>query len=213
MTPVQLANIPVSLKQTSCGLEPHSKNLPVVFKDPNTLVSLINNSTTSIKIPCPISAKLLNEIEAVAEIFTQLYCHDDLGRTPVGVARQKCRRRGNNVRPWSLNIILYGPIAFGDAIGKFLTARRIYLQDPLGCDRRVLYRNPHIIQPENRSEVMTDGIDSSLGNLEIERLDVGPDLLAQLMENEVPLPETDAPAIITTPLFRYVTHDGQEPIY
>jgi hypothetical protein len=35
-------------------------------------------------------------------------------------------------------------------------------------------------------------------------LEIGPDLLAQLMEDAVPLPETDAPAIVTTKLFPYV---------
>ena len=78
------------------------------------------------------------------------------------------------------------------------------LDDPLCCDRRVLYRNSHIIQPEMGGEIMTDAIDSLIKNLEIERLEMGPDLLAQLMEDEIPLSETDAPTMIKTALFSYV---------
>jgi len=53
-------------------------------------------------------------------------------------------------------------------------------------------------------EIMTDAIDSLIKNLEIERLEMGPDLLAQLMEDEIPLSETDAPTMIKTALFSYV---------
>jgi hypothetical protein len=48
---------------------------------------------------------------------------------------------------------------------------------------------------------MTDGIEYPLGNLEVERLEVGPNLLEKLMEDEVPLLETEAPPIVRTPLF------------
>ncbi len=89
-------------------------------------------------------------------------------------------------------------------VGNFLTKRRMYLQDPLGCDRRGLYRKPHVIPPEKGEEVMSDSFEYSLGNLEIERLEVGPDLLEQLMEDDAPLPETDAPPIVITKLFPYV---------
>jgi SWI/SNF-related matrix-associated actin-dependent regulator of chromatin subfamily A3 len=55
---------------------------------------------------------------------------------------------------------------------------------------------------ESDEIMMSDSFDSALGNLEIERLEAGPDLLAQLMKDDVPLPETEAPSIITTSLFR-----------
>ena len=49
---------------------------------------------------------------------------------------------------------------------------------------------------------MTSSFNSTLGNLEIERLEVGPDLLVQLMEDDIPLPETEAPGIVKTDLFK-----------
>ena len=78
----------------------------------------------------------------------------------------------------------------------------MYLQDPLGCERSVSYRNPHIIQPDSGEIMMSDSFDSPLEDQEIERLEAGPDLLAQLMEDDIPLPETEAPEIVKTALFR-----------
>lgn len=78
----------------------------------------------------------------------------------------------------------------------------MYLQDPLGCEVSVPYRNPHIVTLDSDETVMSDSFDLAFENLEIERLEAGPDLLAQLMEDEVPLPETEAPDIVRTALFR-----------
>jgi SWI/SNF-related matrix-associated actin-dependent regulator of chromatin subfamily A3 len=90
----------------------------------------------------------------------------------------------------------------------------MYLQDPLGCDRRVPYRNPHIMPPETGEILMTDPLRSLAGNLEIERLDVGPDLLAKLMaDDEAPLGETEATDIVTTKLYRFVPYYQAELIY
>jgi SWI/SNF-related matrix-associated actin-dependent regulator of chromatin subfamily A3 len=52
---------------------------------------------------------------------------------------------------------------------------------------------------------MSDSFDCPLGNLEIEKLEAGPDLLAQLIEGDISLLETEAPAVVKTPLFAYVT--------
>jgi len=47
---------------------------------------------------------------------------------------------------------------------------------------------------------------SPLGNVEIERLEVESDLLAQQMIDEAPLLETEAPDIVTTTLLPFVHH-------
>jgi len=101
-----------------------------------------------------------------------------------------------------LNIIIYGPPALEEPIGDYLSKRQMYLQDPLGCDQCVSYRNPHTIQSESEEAIMTDSFELSSGHLAIERLDVAPDLLAQLMQDEKPFPETDPPKDIITHLFR-----------
>lgn len=81
----------------------------------------------------------------------------------------------------------------------------MYLQDPLGCNRSVQYRNPHVFPSESDEIVMTDSFDSSPGDPEIERFDIGPDLLAQLMEDSNLLLETESPDAVKTELFRWST--------
>lgn len=78
----------------------------------------------------------------------------------------------------------------------------MYLQDPLGCNRSVQYRNPHIFPSESDEIVMTDSFDSSPENPEIERFDTGLDLLAQLMEDSNLLLETEPSDAVKTKLFR-----------
>jgi hypothetical protein len=50
---------------------------------------------------------------------------------------------------------------------------------------------------------MTDAFTSSVPTVEIKRITVGPDLLAQLMSEQTALPETEPSSLVTTPLFRY----------
>jgi SWI/SNF-related matrix-associated actin-dependent regulator of chromatin subfamily A3 len=179
--------------------------LPVLFNNINgTLSPQALDDPTSLEILCPNTARILSELEATAEIATQLYCHSKSELLVAQRVEHKGRRKAKGARSWYLNIILYGPTDLDEVVGDFLTKRRMYLQDPLGCDRRVLYQNPHVMPPEMDGEVMTDSFPYSLGNLEIERLEVGPDLLEQLMEDEAPLPETDPPKIVATRLFPYV---------
>jgi SWI/SNF-related matrix-associated actin-dependent regulator of chromatin subfamily A3 len=140
-------------------------------------------------------------LKAVAEISTQLYCYTSGFSQERSVIKD--RNKSTRGQSWLLNIIIYGPIAFGETIGDFLSSFGIYLQDPFGCNRRMPYRNPHLFSDEPE-ETMTDSFNSpQLPDIEIERLDVGPGLLAQLMEDETPLEETEAPAIVTTDLFPY----------
>ena len=138
----------------------------------------------------------------MAEIKTQLYCHSKLEFSPEGSTRQNGRRRGKPSQSWFLNIIIFGREGLEENVGEYLSKHKMYLQDPLGCERCVPYRNPHVIQPDSGDTVMTSSFNSALGNLEIKRLETGPDLLAQLMEDDIPLPETEAPDIVKTALFR-----------
>jgi SWI/SNF-related matrix-associated actin-dependent regulator of chromatin subfamily A3 len=198
---LQLCGIPTKL---SSGSVPESKNIPVDFDSPNTLSSGLNQQLVTFKITCPISARVLDELHHVSDIQTQLYCYPKLVVHTGGTTHQSIRRRGKQTLLWYLNIIIFGTEKLGENIGEYLSNRKMYLQDPVGCTRSVAYRNPHIFPPDSGETVMTDSFDLTSENLEIERLNVGPDLLAQLMEDETPLAETEAPGIVTTALFPYV---------
>jgi SWI/SNF-related matrix-associated actin-dependent regulator of chromatin subfamily A3 len=139
-------------------------------------------------------------LESAVEITTQLYCHLELDAQ--FFASSKGRQRGRTSQTWFLNAILYGPVVLEETVSDFLSKRQMYLQDPLGCDRDVLYRNPHILPQETEGIITIGSLEAMLGSNEIERLEAGPDLLAQLMEDEYPLDETHTPAGVTTILFR-----------
>ncbi|CZR69489.1 related to global transactivator [Phialocephala subalpina] len=195
-----LCNIPTRL---SCGLSPNSKNIPVHFHGPSHLSSTFDGRQIDFDILCPLSARIIGEFGGVPELQTQLYCHSKLEfNTGKGSVRPG-RRRGKPSQSWLLNILLFGPSGLEENIGAYLSRYKMYLQDPIGCERNVPYRNPHIIPSDSGEVMMTNFFDSTPGDLEIERLQVGPDLLAQLMEDDVPLPETEAPEIVKTPLFRH----------
>jgi hypothetical protein len=192
----------VKLNSTS---GPTTNKIPVVFQSPNRLSSKVESGSIVLEISCPTSSRILEELESVVEIETQLYCHSKVAFPPSGNATQNGRHRGKPSQRWILNAIIFGTNHLVEAVGEYLSKKHMYLQDPLGCERPVLYRNPHVIPPVSEEDLMADSFDCPLGNLEIERLEAGPNLLAQLMEDEIPLRETEAPAIVETPLFWYVS--------
>lgn len=194
-----LCRIPVRLGTGFRHFEP-SNSVSVVLEDQHTLRCKSPNEDIVFKLEDPIQARILEDIEAVAEVECQLHCNAQVAIPPDGPGR---RRRKKEFHPWFLNAILYGPPHFEEPVGDFLSKHQMYLQDPLGCDRRVPYRNPHILSPETGEILMTDSITYPLKDDDIERLEVGPDLLTQLMRDEIPIAETEAPDIVTTKLFSH----------
>jgi SWI/SNF-related matrix-associated actin-dependent regulator of chromatin subfamily A3 len=194
-----LCDIPANI-----GLEvnTNSNHIPVEFQSPKYLSSKLDGGLNTFHIGYPKAIRILCELENVAEITTQLYCHSKLEGSLGGGVHHNGRRRGKPLKSWFLNIILFGRVNLEEKLGKYLSNHKMYLQDPRGCERCVLYRNPHIIQSDSGETVMTSLFVSTLGNLQIERLEAGPDLLAQLMVDVVFLPETEAPDIVKTKLFK-----------
>lgn len=150
-------------------------------------------------IQCPKATRILADLQDVGEVSTDLFCY----KKPEPDAWTDFGKRHKARLPhlWFLDIILFGPSGLEEVIGNYLSGIKMYLQDPVGCSRHVLYRNPHIIPPESGDVVMADSFDTTT-NLEIERLEAVPDLLAQLMQDEIPLAETEPPSSVKTPLFR-----------
>jgi SWI/SNF-related matrix-associated actin-dependent regulator of chromatin subfamily A3 len=144
----------------------------------------------------------MSELNSVDDITMQLYCHSSL-EFPHQSSSHALKSRTRRVCPtWSLNVILYGAAAVGNVISQYLSKNRIYLQDPVDCERDVLYRNPHIIL-KGGEVVVTSSFKTPLTRIEIERFNVRPDLLAELMAEQTPLLEMEPPPSLTTKLFRY----------
>ena len=177
-----------------------SKSRAVVFEHPATLRTIDQSAQERFEVIDLTHLSILEQLEAVDGVETQLFCLAGGG----GREHTPARRRGKYVPSCSLNIIIYGPADLEDGIGQFLAQHQMYLQDPIGCERRVPYKNPHILPLEDEDVVMTDSVDNPLGNLGVELLEIGPDLLAELVKDEEVLSETEPPSVVTTPLFSLV---------
>jgi len=174
----------------------------VTFQAPNTLSSLSDGSI-DLKIPSAAYSKILSELDSLEEITMQMYCYSKLEAARQTSSMPNKRRNTKMSRVWRLNVIIYGTVALEDMIGQHLSKNRVHLQDPVHCARDVLYRNPHMILYEDRL-VTTEAFKSLPESVETEQLSVGPDLLAQLMKEQNPLPATEPPSIIKTSLYRYL---------
>ncbi|CAG8975824.1 hypothetical protein HYALB_00009404 [Hymenoscyphus albidus] len=187
------------------------RNIAVDFRSPNSLHSRSEYASTpetaSFEIQCSRSAHILGDIKAVPDLDLQLYCHSRLESSIQNGASHTSKSRGKQIRSWFLNAILFGREDLEDKVGDYLAKHKQYLQDPRGCEKCVPYRNPHVMPPEHGEIVMSDSFDKVCGEVDtqIERLDIGPDLLAQLMDEGTPLHETQPSDIIKTPLFPHQT--------
>ncbi|KAH8652844.1 SNF2 family N-terminal domain-containing protein [Ilyonectria robusta] len=112
----------------------------------------------------------------------------------------------------SLDIILYGPIELSDAICTFIEEcneyledqRKLYLQDPVGCDRNVRYCNPHRLPPLDPECIQfTFDLAHKRQNLvELEDIEPRPELM-EILNSQEDLPEALQPPAIATSLERY----------
>jgi SWI/SNF-related matrix-associated actin-dependent regulator of chromatin subfamily A3 len=200
---LQLSSIDVRLRHASSHSRPQlPRNVPVTFREPNVLYSHDDNSI-EFEIQSATHSRILSELDTLEDVTLQTYCYSRLELPFQNSTQALKRRRGQESRVWRLNVIIYGILDLRDTIGQCLSKRRLYLQDPIDCERNVLYRNPHMIS-KGGDIVMTESFRTPPTEIEIERLSVGPDLLAQLMAEQIPLPESEPPTTVTTRLFRFV---------
>jgi hypothetical protein len=100
----------------------------------------------------------------------------------------------------TLSVIIYGTFElFGD-IGHLLELNDLFLQDPIGCDRVVEYRNPHRLSGLDLEPVMTS-VDPTIATTTIEYAPHGEGFL-QGFENGTSLPEAEPPWQLHTSLLK-----------
>jgi hypothetical protein len=106
--------------------------------------------------------------------------------------------------PCTIAIIMYGPNGLFDDIGQFFEDHDICLEDPIRCDRNVLYRNPHLMSCNNVSECLfTSEMDKRNLKAELLSLPAPKDLLEDFNNNE-DLAEAEQPIGLKTKLERFV---------
>lgn len=150
----------------------------------------------------------------LADMDTELQVICCITEEALTIANGEKRFHGPNATvKCSLNLILYGQSNHAEDIVLFIDqcnedldyAEKIYLQDPVGCDRNVRYCNPQRLPPLNPKEYQytLDLGGNRQGLAEIEDLEPPPDLL-ELLDSPEDLPEALQPPAIMTELKRYL---------
>jgi len=118
--------------------------------------------------------------------------------------RTNGQRSAQNNLQYLLNAIVYGPREFSQGIGDYLAKCKMFLQDPMHCDRDVPYLNPHLL---SRTEdlVMTSSLIVESGgssfNQEVVTLEAPGDLFSQTCD-DTHLELTESPDQLRTGLYK-----------
>jgi SWI/SNF-related matrix-associated actin-dependent regulator of chromatin subfamily A3 len=120
---------------------------------------------------------------------------------PAHVARHR-RLADKNGLLVPVSLIVYGPSELSDDVGAFFEACGMFLQDPIGCDRNVQYRNPHRLTWSDGLQQMTFDLPSHEKTNHINDMQ-GLDVLDTLT-TPMNLPELDTPSALHTQLLSYV---------
>lgn len=123
----------------------------------------------------------------------------------VNSSARKRRSKHNShsyARISTLSVSIYGENTLFEKVGKFLTDYQLYLQRPTVCGKNVPYRNPQSLIWRDESSHIPLGDEKPGASSNIEDVDPTVDP-ARDLECEHFMPETNAPAIIRTPLLRY----------
>ncbi|KAM3087188.1 hypothetical protein ACMFMG_001292 [Clarireedia jacksonii] len=144
------------------------------------------------------SARIIRALQA-AGCATQLYCHGGYSVPP-----ERCELYGGKGIVVICCVILYGLNYISEDVGSWLSKYGLFLQDPVHCDRNVLYHNPHILYEDNHEPVMTFSFSFHAPSAHMEVLKVAPNLF-ELLNQERILPEAQQPSLVTTLLHKSVS--------
>ncbi|KAH7302966.1 SNF2 family N-terminal domain-containing protein [Stachybotrys elegans] len=114
-------------------------------------------------------------------------------------SKSRAASRKSGVIGWA-SVIIYGPADLAEDIGVFLDKCGYCLQDPYGCDRNVLYKNPHCISTLFEEPQLTFALSSP--NNALSMAFSASDSLMALQTNDAYL-EWTQPEDIATKLTRY----------
>ena len=140
----------------------------------------------------------------VAEIFQVLIETDGVDlqiRCRISSVLSQARKGKSRLAPkGTLSVIIYGPMDLFDAVGELFEKNGFFLQNPIGCDRIVEYRNPHRLSGDDLKPEMTR-IEEPMAAVQIDCTSTPVDLLSGFETGDT-LTETDDPLALRTPLCR-----------
>ncbi|KAL6878767.1 SNF2 family N-terminal domain-containing protein [Trichoderma novae-zelandiae] len=112
-----------------------SQEFPVTLKDSQNFES---SDVASIKgLVDPGFTYITDALLGEQDLKLEVTCSLEAGKS------SKARFATPLSTPCRLNVTLFGDISLLEEVGSFFEDHDLYLQDPVGCSRNVLYRNPH----------------------------------------------------------------------
>lgn len=101
-----------------------------------------------------------------------------------------------------LSIIIYGSLEMANDVGDWLNSMQMYLQTPEGCDRDVLYMNPHCLSFDEDANISTSQLTEFTSLTQAKDRETRSDPFAELY-SDVMLDEAPQPEAIASPLHRH----------
>ena len=142
-------------------------------------------------------AKIISNLE-IKGIRFQIYARNTSRRATT--SKKRGRKAGANELQFLINAIIFGPKDLFDSVGEYLTKCRVHLQDPLHCERDVVYTNPHILS-RTEQEIMTSSLQIQTAPVNVENVTAQENLFSKLSKDDH-LSLTEAPNAVKTTLYR-----------
>ena len=138
-------------------------------------------------------ANILKTLQDDPDIELQIHCR---------VEKTYGRARNGNraVSIACISVIIYGTMELFDPVGELFEENDLFIQDPVGCDRVVEYRNPHRLSGLDERPTMTSN-EPIHPNIMIECASNPVDILSEF-ETSGSLAEAEDPLALCTPLHR-----------
>ena len=168
------------------------------FEKPNLLCQIEHHERLIWKLDGR-TADILNSIGLGDGIQFQTYCRIITQRLAMG--KKSSRKPGENELQYVMNTITYGPEDLRDIVGNYLLRCGIYLQDPVDCDRNVIYSNPQVLC-RTGERITTNELASLNPVPEVEKFFSQDDIFSKLSSDDY-LPLIEPPDAIRTTLYRY----------
>jgi len=130
--------------------------IPIFLQHPNKLFRLSDSSEFA-----ELSKRwgdILHTLMEVEGISIQIY--SQMSGRGSSNAPSQCRRQKDPTSHFVTSAIVYGPPELFASVGEFTSQCKIYLRDPLLCDRNVQYWNPHLLLSPDEEPVMTGSLES-----------------------------------------------------
>lgn len=201
LIPIQLDSIPIQQLQT-CLLDGHATCISVCLIPGSDILQLKLETEGILGHLDSRYSEILRVLQVQPMIELQAYVFQVRAEGKHGRVK-KLRNPPKRIRAAdvTLSVVVYGHMELFEALGDFLLRCSEYLQSPLRCNRNVPYRNPQSLSGKDENPPMTYELPSQLPPTQVEKLAQNADPSA-VLETEDTLPETEAPAVVQTSLYR-----------